>query len=91
LGFNERGFSLHPNRSCYSGASWLAGVAILPQQEPSRMNHHGIPGFSGIIGIVVGLLAASVLVSFVTGTYGHWPVVLLGIVVGLAAVRSINN
>lgn len=55
------------------------------------MSSRDIPGLAGIVLIVVGLIAVSVLVSLVTGTHGHWPFVVLGIAVGLMAVKSINS
>lgn len=48
------------------------------------------PGPAGII-IVVACLGVSWVISFVTGSYAHWPFVLAGIVVGLLAVSSINK
>ena len=54
-------------------------------------NRSSIPGFDGIVSIIVGLLVACGIITLVTGTYVHWPLVLLGIGVGLLAVRSINR
>jgi hypothetical protein len=54
-------------------------------------NRSSVPGFSGIAGIIAALLAVSAVITLVTGTYVHWPLVLLGIGVGLLAVRSING
>jgi hypothetical protein len=48
-------------------------------------------GSGGIVGIVAGTLVVCVIITLVTGSYGHWLPVLLGIVVGLAAVASINR
>jgi hypothetical protein len=49
------------------------------------------PGADGIFGIIVGTLAVSAIITEVTGTYSHWPFVLLGLIVGLMAVKSINR
>jgi len=49
------------------------------------------PGPAGTIVIVVACLGVSWAISFVTGSYAHWPFVLAGIVVGLLAVSSINK
>ena len=49
------------------------------------------PGSGGIAAIVAGTLIVGCLMSCVTGSYGHWPPLLLGIVVGLMAVASINR
>ena len=48
-------------------------------------------GCGGIIGIVAGFLVVSAIITLVTGTYVHWLFVVLGIVVGLSAVQSINR
>ena len=49
------------------------------------------PGCGGIIGIVAGLLAVCGIISLVTGSLDQWPIVLLAIIIGLMAVRSING
>ena len=54
-------------------------------------NSNSTPGVGGIAGIVIGTIAVSVIISEVSGTYLHWPFVLLGIIVGLMAVRAINR
>jgi hypothetical protein len=54
-------------------------------------NRSSVPGSNGIRGIVAGLLVVSVFIALTSGSYIHWPLVLLGIVVGLSAVRSINR
>jgi uncharacterized membrane protein YccC len=45
----------------------------------------------GIATIILCILVASAIISGVTGEYGHWIPVVLGIVVGLMAVRSIGG
>jgi hypothetical protein len=45
----------------------------------------------GIGLLILGLLVVSEIISLVTGMYAHWPFVILGIVVGLMAVSSINR
>lgn len=45
----------------------------------------------GIFGIVVGLLVSCAAMTFVTGSFIQWPLVILGIIVGLMAGRSINR
>ena len=49
------------------------------------------PGKTGIIAIIVGVLAVSALITLVTGSLLHWFPVALGLVVGMMAVRSINS
>lgn len=51
----------------------------------------GTPGFAGIVGIVAMLLGGAGLMTLVTGQFGHWPFVILGIVVGLWAVQSAHR
>jgi hypothetical protein len=46
---------------------------------------------SGIAAIVAGTIIVSAVITIVTGGTLHWPFVLLGIVVGLMAVASING
>lgn len=48
-------------------------------------------GPAGTIIIVVACIVVSWVISFVTGSYAHWPFVLLGLIVGLLAVSSINK
>jgi hypothetical protein len=55
------------------------------------MSRSDIPGESGIAAIVFGVLVTAVLMSVVTQSHGHWLPMLLGIGVGLLAVRSINK
>jgi hypothetical protein len=50
-----------------------------------------VPGCAGIIGIVAGLLVVCESITLVTGSYAQWPIVLLGITVGLMAVNAINR
>ena len=50
-----------------------------------------VPGAGGIAGIIAATIAASMMITGVTGSCIHWPFVLLGIVVGLMAVDSINR
>lgn len=45
----------------------------------------------GIFGIVAALLAVCVIMTLTTGSLIQWPLVILGIVVGLMAVSSINR
>lgn len=45
----------------------------------------------GIVGIVVAVLAVSVVIQFVAGSLLHWLPILLAIAVGLMAVRAING
>ena len=52
---------------------------------------HSTPGKTGIIAIIVGVLAVSALITLVTGSLLHWFPVALGLVVGMMAVRSINS
>jgi hypothetical protein len=45
---------------------------------------------AGIAMIVLGVLVVSEIITQVTGSVIHWPFVLLGIVVGLMAARSVR-
>ena len=45
----------------------------------------------GIGAIIVGLIVTCAVISIVTGDFGHWLLVILGIIVGLMAVRSIGG
>ena len=45
----------------------------------------------GINAIIVGVIGVSTIVTLTTGAYVHWIFSLLGIVVGLMAVKSING
>lgn len=55
------------------------------------MPNSNVPGASGIVFIVVGSLVVSVIITQVTGSYVHWLPVVLGLIVGLLTVRSINR
>jgi hypothetical protein len=52
---------------------------------------NSVPGASGIFGIIIATLAVSVIMTGVTGSWTHWPILILAIVVGLMAVKSINR
>jgi hypothetical protein len=41
--------------------------------------------------LILGLLVVSEIITVVTDSALHWPLVILGILVGLAAVRSIGG
>jgi hypothetical protein len=45
----------------------------------------------GIVGIIAGFLIVSAIITEVTGSFMHWPFIVAGIIVGLAAVRAINR
>jgi hypothetical protein len=45
----------------------------------------------GIGLLILGVLVVSEIISLVTGMYAHWLFVILGIVVGLMAMSSINR
>ncbi len=53
-------------------------------------NQSSVTG-GGVFGIVLGLLAVCAVISFVTGKWSQWPLTILGIVVGLTAVKAINR
>ncbi|MDA0814218.1 MAG: hypothetical protein O3C21_17740 [Verrucomicrobia bacterium] len=55
------------------------------------MTFHSTPGKPGLIAIIVGVLAVSALITMVTNSVIHWFPVVLGLVVGMMAVRSING
>jgi len=45
----------------------------------------------GLFGLVMAIIAAAFCISLVTGSFSHWPVVLLGIGMGLWAVRTMSK
>ena len=45
----------------------------------------------GISGIVFAVVVVSVIITAVTGSVGHWIPIILGLVVGSMAVRSVNK
>jgi hypothetical protein len=49
------------------------------------------PSLPGILGIIIAVLAVSVVIQFVAGSLLHWLPILLAIAVGLMAVRAING
>ena len=49
------------------------------------------PGSTGITVIIGACFAVSWVITATTGSYMHWVPVLLGILVGLWAVQSINK
>ena len=50
-----------------------------------------IPGLPGIIAIIAGVVLVSILITLLFGYVIHWLPVVLGISVGLMAVRAING
>jgi hypothetical protein len=48
-------------------------------------------GLPGLLAIGVGTLAVSMLITLVTGLYGHWCPVVVGLLVGSMAVGSVNK
>lgn len=48
-----------------------------------------VPDTPGIVGLAAGSIAVAIIISHVTGRYLTLPLVALGVVVGLIAVRSI--
>jgi hypothetical protein len=51
----------------------------------------GMSSSAGVTAIVVGVIGVSIIISAVTGQYAHWLPVTLGVLVGLWAVRVINQ
>jgi hypothetical protein len=51
----------------------------------------GTPGFSGIVGIIGGIVVVGFLMTFVLGMMSHWVPLGLAILVGLWAVQSIGK
>lgn len=45
----------------------------------------------GLFGLVMAIIASAFCITVVTGSYSHWPVVLLGIGMGLWAVRIMSK
>jgi hypothetical protein len=48
-------------------------------------------GSAGTVVIVVACVVVAGVISFITASYGHWPVIVVGIIVGLVAVSSIGK
>jgi hypothetical protein len=44
-----------------------------------------------LFGLVMAIIASAFCITVVTGSYSHWPVVLLGIGMGLWAVRTMSK
>lgn len=55
------------------------------------MSFDSSPVPSGIIMIVAGCITVAWLVILATGCYAHWVPLLIGIIVGLWAVGTINK
>jgi len=53
--------------------------------------HHSSPDLHGTVAIIVGTLMVSSLITLLFGHYAHWPPIILGIVVGLMAVKVIHG
>ena len=49
------------------------------------------PGFDGLMGIIGGTVAVSVVITLVTGKVGHWIPAIGACVVGLMAAQEINK
>ncbi len=49
------------------------------------------PGFAGIAGIVSAVIGVAAVITFVTGSFIHWPFIAGGIALGLLAVHSVNK
>ena len=45
----------------------------------------------GLFGLVMAIIASAFCITAVTGSFSHWPVVLMGIGMGLWAVRTISK
>jgi hypothetical protein len=45
----------------------------------------------GLFGLVMAIIASAFCITIVTGSFSHWPVVLLGIGTGLWAVRIMSK
>lgn len=48
------------------------------------------PSAARVYSIALGCVIVNVVIMEVTRMYGHWPFLILGIVVGLMAVSSIH-
>lgn len=42
---------------------------------------------AGINGIIAGVVGVSVIITLVTGSFIHWPIVAAGVLAGLTAAR----
>ena len=45
----------------------------------------------GLFGLVTAIIGTAFCITVVTGSFSHWPIVLLGIGVGLWAVQIITR
>ena len=45
----------------------------------------------GLFGLVMAIIASAFCITVATGSFSHWPVVLLGIGMGLWAVRTMSK
>lgn len=50
------------------------------------MRIHSSPGFGGVVLLIVGMLVVCGFISQLTGSCAQWPIILLGIAVGLMGV-----
>lgn len=50
-----------------------------------------IPGLSGLVGIVTGVLVVATVMTLLVDSLVHWLPVLLGLAVGIMAVKAING
>jgi hypothetical protein len=49
------------------------------------------PGSSGVVGLVLGVIAASAGITLATGDVVHWPIVAGGVLVGLWTLKAIGK
>lgn len=52
-------------------------------------SHDPIPGLSGLVAIAVGVIVVSMLMTLLVNSYLHWAPVILGLAVGLMAIKAI--
>ena len=65
-------------------------VAVMPPNgSTSLCRPETRPALAGTLFIVVACLVVAGVMSYVTATYGQWPLIVAGIIVGLLAMSSI--
>ena len=52
---------------------------------------HGTPGFSGIMGILGGIVGVGILMSLMSGDVLHWIPIALIVLMSLKAVQRIDK
>ena len=69
----------------------IGTTATLYRNPPSSENMSMRDSTNGLFGLVSAIVCAGFCITLVTGTFSHWPVLALGIGVGLWAVRIMER